>query len=76
MMLDWQQDVITEKAALDARLATMRAFIGDYGFWKLPLPERGLLMRQEQAMTRYSELLGKRIARFGMEARGNANDAA
>lgn len=60
-----QQRVVDEKTELDDKIVKLRAFMSNnkiYG--ELEQVDRLLLQAQANAMERYSELLGKRIARF------------
>lgn len=60
--------VVTEKQELDEKLAKLKAFCfnpGSPAFKCLPPIDRDLLEDQYNSMKDYSEILGKRIARFG-----------
>lgn len=61
-----QERVVAEKAELDERLAKLKTFIFDDGkvFNTLDPEERNRLENQFTAMTRYSAILGQRIAAF------------
>lgn len=63
-----EERVIAEKQELDERLAKLKAFCFDPGspiFKALSPIDRDLLEDQYNSMKDYSEILGKRIARFG-----------
>jgi hypothetical protein len=60
----FQQRVVDEKTELDAKLAKLTPFTESKTFASLPEPERTRLLRQENIMKRYSEVLGERIAAF------------
>jgi hypothetical protein len=61
-----QERVVTEKRELDEKLAKLKTFIFEDGkiFNTLDPAERDRLEDQFTAMTRYSAILGKRIAAF------------
>ena len=60
-----QQRVVDEKVEVDEKLDKLSAFIESSPiFVGLPHEERVLLIRQEQAMLEYSNILGERIAAF------------
>lgn len=62
-----EERVITEKQELDEKLSKLKAFCFHPGspiFKGLAPVDRDLLEDQYNAMKDYSEILGKRIARF------------
>lgn len=62
-----EERVVTEKRELDEKLAKLKAFcFGDNTtiFRGLDPKDRDLLENQYDAMLKYSEVLGDRIARF------------
>ena len=62
-----EERVVVEKRELDEKLKKLKAFCFEPGnkiFSSLPPEDRDLLEDQYTAMTRYSEILAKRIARF------------
>jgi hypothetical protein len=59
-----QQRVIAEKAELDVRLRSLRAYMETGQFGYLDAPERDRQKRQGYAMAEYSRILGERIAAF------------
>ena len=60
-----QQRVVDEKTELDTKIEALAKFIdGSPIFAKLAAEERGDLLSQISLMERYSDLLGRRIARF------------
>lgn len=62
---DWQARVHTEKQELDEKATKLSTFIGtSEGFASLVVEEQLLLREQAEIMWEYSEVLGKRIARF------------
>ena len=62
----YQQRVIEEKRELDDRYYKLEAFIQKtIVFASLPQEEQSNMFAQLRAMGQYSEVLGKRIARFG-----------
>ena len=64
-MLEHQQRVADEKAALDKKAKALSAFIGTSNtFIKLDIDEQQRLKIQCEIMWQYSEILGQRIAAF------------
>jgi hypothetical protein len=63
-MLPHQQRVLDEKVELDERLKKLSAFVVTDAFNRLDSTDRELLLEQEDAMTTYSDVLGRRIANF------------
>ncbi len=62
-----EERVVTEKSELDEKLGKLKAFAfapGSPIFKSLPPEDRYLLEDQYTAMEQYSQILGKRIARF------------
>lgn len=60
-----QQRVVDEKSDLDVKIEALSKFInGSTIFDGLPEDEQGRLRNQLDAMTLYSNILGKRIAAF------------
>lgn len=62
----WQERVVQEKAELDVKLEKLNSFLSS--------PDPGisggdlrLLLDQRHFMSRYSEVLGLRISRFGTD---------
>lgn len=64
MMQPYQQRVVDEKADLDDKLSKLRQFMTSNAWTAVPEPDRLLLIRQEEVMRQYAEILGKRIQRF------------
>ena len=64
MRTDWQNHVLEEKVVLDARIATLRAFMEGEVYITLPPYDQGLLNKQRSLMEQYSAVLGDRITRF------------
>lgn len=62
----YQQRVVEEKADLDERLSKLRAFISHPDFFEHMTDEdkRVRLVRQEQALKMYSNILCKKIYAF------------
>lgn len=63
----YQARVVEEKAQLDERMAKLAKFMEvtpDCDYMRLPYVERHDLCDQLDAMETYSEILGRRIARF------------
>lgn len=64
-MKDYQQRVVIEKEELDAKRTKLWNFMVDPEFKVLcDEAERARLMEQAAAMTKYSEILGRRIHAF------------
>ena len=63
-MPNFQQRVYDEKMALDIKLSALRMFLHGVVFYELPSSEQARLLRQENLMTCYSEVLGERISEF------------
>lgn len=61
---DYQQRVIEEKAELDGKIARLLAFRTTTLFLDQPKEEQDRLNQQAYFMTRYSDVLGQRIAAF------------
>lgn len=62
-----EERVLIEKQELDEKLARLKVFCFDPGspvFKGLSPEDRDLLEEQYTAMSRYSEILGRRIERF------------
>ena len=59
-----QQRVITEKTELDDKLKKLGLFLGTEIFHSLDEDEMSDLNQQWKAMAMYSDILGRRIARF------------
>ena len=66
-MATWIDRVQQESDELSARIGRLSAFFDTDQFYSLPEVQRGLLVEQYCAMTKYSTLLGLRI-RFGLSA--------
>jgi hypothetical protein len=64
-MKAYQQRVINEKSCLDDKLGKLTKFIESDEFDALEDDDRKLLVKQEDAMSIYSEILEDRIKRFG-----------
>jgi hypothetical protein len=64
-MKPYQERVVKEKAELDANLARLRLFFTASVFDTLPPEEKQRLLRQENIMHEYSQVLEERIAAFG-----------
>lgn len=60
----YQSRVLDEKRELDERLERLVAFIKSAAFYRVSQEDRDLLSEQEAHMTRYSDVLRRRIARF------------
>jgi len=58
------QQVIDEKAELDANLNKLEAFLEGEGFDGLGMKDKTLLEQQAHYMSCYSSVLGERIRRF------------
>jgi hypothetical protein len=64
-MKDYQQRVVTEKAELYERIAKLEKFQDGEDFFRLcDEDERIRMINQLNAMYRYNEVLGQRIAAF------------
>lgn len=63
-----QQRVVAEKAQLDDKRAKLKAFFLTPFFDGLKTEEKQRLTEQEMYMVRYSDVLGARIAAFGVAA--------
>jgi len=64
-MKDYQQRVIDEKDELDGKLEKLNNFIDSDGYDSIEDGrDKDLLDEQLQAMSDYSDILGKRIDRF------------
>ena len=59
-----QERVVAEKAELDGRIESLRAFIGGETFPHLDASERERLRRQVYIMKELSQVLGERIKAF------------
>lgn len=61
-----QQRVVTEKNDLDEKLTKLSTFLQHKDFETIVKDhaERNRLIRQEQIMKEYSEILGQRVAAF------------
>lgn len=64
LMQPHQQRVVTEKQELDEKLEKLSAFLGTETFRGLDEAEQLRLIRQEERMGEYSDVLGERIAAF------------
>jgi hypothetical protein len=64
MMLAYQQRVVEEKQALDTRLDALNRFMHTESFRNLLKDERDRLVRQQNAMADYSQILAERIEGF------------
>ena len=60
----WQLRVIEEKKELDARLVKLSEFLTGKAFQEMTEDDQELLLSQKNHMNCYSDILGKRIARF------------
>jgi hypothetical protein len=63
-MEPWQERVITEKQELDEKMAKLDAFRRSDEFIRLLREDQELLNDQHTVMEQYSDVLGRRIARF------------
>ena len=63
-MESYQQRVVDEKSSLDENLRKLESFFSTDTYRSLPDEEKHWLSCQEEAMSRYSFCLGKRIANF------------
>jgi hypothetical protein len=61
-MIAGKKEVIDDKAALDAKIENLRAYLGGPAYRKIDQADQHRLVRQLQLMTAYSEVLGERIA--------------
>jgi hypothetical protein len=59
-----EQRVVNEAAEMTIKLANLGDFIQSAAFDHLPFADRILLIEQHQAMTKYSDVLHRRVARF------------
>lgn len=69
-MQPWQSRVVEQKAALDAGLEKVRAFMAGEQYRELPGKLQNLMSAQELVMADYSHFLGEQIA--GFEAEGTS----
>ncbi len=63
-----EERVVVEKRELDEKIAKLKAFCFDPGnvvFRVLPFEDQRLLEAQFAVMRKYSDILGKRVDRFG-----------
>lgn len=61
----FQQRVVDEKKELDVKIDNLKKFIAESPTFKtLPVEEQARMQSQYYAMTRYSDVLGERIAAF------------
>lgn len=60
----YQMRVIDEKADLDDKLEKLSAFMSSTPYYNLAVQERDRLNAQAVHMSRYSKVLGERIAAF------------
>lgn len=74
--LPYQQRVVEEKDDLDRKLDALRAFQDGPLFPRLTGAEQARLNLQAHYMSRYSEILGERIAAFQREAETAARSVA
>lgn len=58
----YQVRVLEERKELDTRVDALESFTHSVAFRALPASEKALLEYQLEAMRRYSEILGERIA--------------
>ena len=58
---DWFDRLHVEKSELDERLGKLRSFMLTDACLSLPMADRVLLVRQEDAMSEYSGILAERI---------------
>lgn len=63
-LLPHQQRVIAERDQLNTRLTSLRAFIASDTFRQVDKAERMRLLRQEQVMTEFAQVLTERIDAF------------
>ncbi len=68
--MDTYQDLVEQKAELDARLAELNDFMRTEEFNELPSDERRRQARQWWIMTEFSSILGERIAAFPTQGGG------
>ena len=61
-----QQRIVDEKTELDEKLSKLTTFVNSEKFYAIVSDEdeRSRLVRQQQLMFDYSEILGERIAAF------------
>jgi hypothetical protein len=74
--LPYQQRVVEEKDDLDQKLDALHAFQDGPLFPRLTSAEQARLSLQAHYMSRYSEILGERIAAFQREAEHAARSVA
>lgn len=60
-MSPWQERVIAEKAELDARIMTLHLFMSSPVFDTIDGKQQDLMHQQRELMTRYSEVLARRL---------------
>lgn len=60
----FQQRVVDEKDELDTRLDKLRAFVDSPLFDSLGMSDRAMMTAQAEVMSKYSRILGDRIAAF------------
>jgi len=65
-----QQRVVDEKRELDEKLGKLITFIHESVFTGLSKEEQKLLVRQQNVMTDYSQILAERIAAFTYRGKG------
>ena len=65
-MQPYQQRVVAEKADLDGKISRLADFIGSDRFVKVDEEERDRMREQLRVMLLYSEILGERIAAYGL----------
>lgn len=57
--------LLTEAQETATRLNKLNTFMADPAFPKLPREDKDLLYSQQRVMSRYLQILGKRIERLG-----------
>jgi hypothetical protein len=57
--------LLTETQEVAARLNKLNAFMATDAFPHLPRPDKDLLYSQQRAMSKYVQILGKRLERAG-----------
>ena len=59
--------LLTETQEVAARLNKLNAFMADPAFPKLPREDKDLLYSQQRVMSKYVQILGKRLERAGTQ---------
>lgn len=67
MNSDQQARLLTETQETAARLNKLNTFMADPAFPKLAREDKDLLYSQQRAMSKYVQILGKRLERAGKQ---------